>query len=239
MRTFLLSFALTATLCSISVPQVHGTRKLIVVISDQWTSATGTLYLFDKTPNGWKQKKESWHVSLGDSGLAWGIGILKHPRGGRIKVEGDLCSPAGIFHIGKLYGLDENKPEGIRYPYHKITSQTVCVDDAQSTSYNRIVESNLVKIDWTSSEEMAKVVPDYKYVLVVKHNPDHEKGKGSCIFLHINNKPTTGCTSMDEENMLILLRWLNPKKKTLIVQLPETEYQQLRPRWKLPSLIPH
>ena len=83
---------------------------------------------------------------------------------------------------------------------------------------------------------MARVRPDYKYVLIINHNSMNATGNGSCIFLHINNVPTTGCTSMDETTMIELLRWLDPMKRTVIVQLPHPEYLRLRTAWGLPAI---
>lgn len=217
-------------------PQLETAQKLIIAIAGNWNDSTGTMYLFDKSFSGWKKFGTSWNVSFGRNGLAWGEGLHKNPGGELVKREGDQRSPAGIFELGALYGLADTAPEGIRYPYQKITSLTRCVDDAQSKMYNMIVEEDSATKDWSSDEEMGRVDPDYRFVLVVKHNPNNESGKGSCIFLHINNIPTSGCTSMDEENMLALLRWLDPKKRTLIIQLPHPVYHSMRSVWKLPLL---
>lgn len=221
---------------SILFAQIETAQKLIVTVADEWNSSSGTLSLFDKTSNGWEKYRTAWNVSFGKSGLAWGIGLHTNPDGEDLKVEGDRRSPAGIFEVGVLYGLDESAPDGVRYPYRHITTRTRCVDDTVSHVYNMIVEEDSMSKDWLSDEEMGRVDPDYKYVLVVKHNPANEKGKGSCIFLHINNMPTTGCTAMNEEDMVTLLRWLDPGKKTLVVQLPHAAYHSMRTAWKLPHL---
>ncbi|MEW5799370.1 MAG: L,D-transpeptidase family protein [Bacteroidota bacterium] len=217
--------------------QVETAQKLIVAIAPGWNDSTGTLYLFDRSPAGWKKHRSTWNVSFGRAGLGWGIGLHTIPGGEYQKTEGDRRSPAGIFELGPLYGLDSSVPEGVRYPYQQITARTRCVDDSVSRLYNQIVEEDFSTKDWSSDEEMERVDPDYKYVLVVKHNPANEKGKGSCIFLHIVNTPTTGCTAMNEEDMLTLLRWLDPTKKTLVVQLPHAVYHSMRTAWKLPPLI--
>lgn len=216
--------------------QIETAEQLVVAIADDWDSNAGRIYLFDKTENGWKKYNESWNVSFGRAGLGWGIGLHNIPKDEYLKVEGDKRSPAGIFELGALYGLKKSAPGGVRYPYQPLTNLTRCVDDTASKAYNTIIEESPTTKDWTSDEEMGRVDPDYRYVLVVKHNPGSEKGKGSCIFLHVVNTPTTGCTAMDEEDMLTLLRWLDPKKKILIVQLPHSVYHSMRTAWKLPNL---
>jgi len=218
--------------------QATTAQKILVSVTDDWNSNKATLYLFDKTNDGWKKHRLEFSVSIGRNGLAWGEGVYPAQNGEYIKKEGDNRSPAGMFELDTLfYGLSEKAPGGVRYPYLPLTKLTRCVDDEKSVIYNSIIEEDSLKKDWNSAERMGYVDPDYKYVLVVKHNPKREQGKGSCIFIHTVNVPTSGCTSMDEEDMLTLLRWLDPKKKTVLVQLPHSEYHRLRAEWNLPKLL--
>jgi hypothetical protein len=39
---------------------------------------------------------------------------------------------------------------------------------------------------------------------------------------------------MSQPHMLAILRWLDPVKQPVLVQLPESEYQQLKTPWLLP-----
>lgn len=238
MKTFTLTLALLLLITVEAVSQVSSAQKLIITVTDDWNSNRGTVYLFDRTKNGWKKQRGEISVSIGEYGLAWGAGLHDRQPGEYVKKEGDMRSPAGIFELDSvLYGLEPTGPEGIRFPYRQLSERTVCVDDTVSVNYNRVFEEDTLKRDWSSSEQMARVVPDYKYVLVIRHNPLREKGKGSCIFIHVNNIPTSGCTSMDEEEMLSLLHWLDPRRKTLVIQLPHSEYHRLRSEWNLPMLM--
>jgi D-alanyl-D-alanine dipeptidase len=237
MKKLFSSISFVFIFLSIANSQIPQADKLIITVTDDWNSNKGMIYLFDRSNDGWKKKMGEFSVSIGDSGLAWGIGVHPAQNGLYTKKEGDKRSPAGVFEIEPvLYGLDATGPEGVKYPYRPLTDLSRCVDDTGSRSYNSIVEEDSLKKDWNSSEHMKKVVPDYKYVLEVKHNPKREKGKGSCIFIHTNNVPTSGCTSMDEKDMLTLLHWLDPRRKTLVVQLPHLEYHRLRTEWNLPIL---
>ena len=234
------SLLLLLFLC-ISVPvtaQVSDAQKLVIMVTDDWKSNTGTLYLFEKDRDEWKRTRITIPVSIGENGLGWGIGVHPEQQGEFVKHEGDRRSPAGVFELEPVvYGLDSTAPEGVRLPYRPLTDLSVCVDDTASVNYNRVFETDSSRIDWKSAEHMKRVDPDYKYVLVVKHNPQREKGKGSCIFLHINRMPTSGCTSMDEADMVQLLRWMDPARKTLLIQLPHSEYHRLRSAWHLPTLL--
>jgi L,D-peptidoglycan transpeptidase YkuD (ErfK/YbiS/YcfS/YnhG family) len=220
----------------VSKTQVFQADKIIVSVSKDWKSNEGRVYLFEKTGTGWGKAVFSAEVHYGSEGMAWGTGLHPNETNFDTKKEGDRRSPAGIFSIGTLYGLDPAPPRGVRYPYTQISEQTRCIDDAASPLYNRIVEEDSAKKQWKSAEHMVRVRPDYKYVLVINHNASNETGNGSCIFLHVNNIPTTGCTSMDESTMVELLRWLDPSKKAVLVQLPYPEYLRLRTAWGLPAI---
>ncbi len=238
MKTILVYFICTLLTAGMTNAQMSSAQKVLVSVTDDWNSSKATLYLFDKTSDGWKQHRSVFSVSIGKNGLGWGEGIHPHQIGEYVKKEGDQRSPAGVFELDTLfYGLDEKAPDGVTYPYFPLTKLTRCVDDEKSSVYNSILEEDSLKKDWQSAERMGYVAPDYKYVLVVKHNPKQEPGKGSCIFIHTVNVPTSGCTSMNDEDMLALLRWLDPKKKTVMVQLPHSEYYRLRPEWNLPKLL--
>lgn len=216
-----------------SYAQENNAEQLIVVVTQSWNDNHAILYRFEKLQDSWNLVSHGDSVSIGKTGLAWGIGLHKNLSEGPIKMEGDKKSPAGIFELGNIYGWDEQAPEGVTYPYNNISSLTRCVDDPHSSVYNTIVEETAKK-DWNSAERMK--INDYRYLIVVKHNPDNIPGKGSCIFLHLNNTPTVGCTAMNDNVMLTLMHWLSPKKKVLLVQLPKNIYTQVQTEWRLPKL---
>lgn len=238
MKMLPLVIIFTSFLVQMHYAQLSTAQKLIVTITDDWNSNKGTVYLFDRTKTAWKKQRNEFPVSIGENGLAWGIGLHPEQKGEYIKEEGDRRSPAGIFELDSVvYGLNTDGPEGMRYPYRQISTMTRCVDDTTSIAYNRIVEEDAATKDWGSAEEMNEIDPDYTFVVAVRHNAARQKGKGSCIFFHINNVPTSGCTAMDEEDMITLLHWLDPSRTTLVIQLPHSEYHRLRHQWNLPMLI--
>lgn len=226
--------------------QLGDSRQLIVSIGPEWGSRMGTITLIEKTDKGWEVTIPGWRVMYGDSGMAWGLGVNPKPvTGTRFKREGDHCSPAGIFELGEFCGYDSLPPSGVRLPYFRSTATTRWVDDPLSPYYNTRIDEKKVpmklkgKVQWRSAEHMKFNGIDYKYVIFVKHNPDRIPGKGSAIFLHLNSPqrtPTTGCTAMDEDKMLTMLRWLDPAKHPLFVQLPLTEYSTYMRLWDLPYL---
>ena len=52
----------------------------------------------------------------------------------------------------------------------------------------------------------------YRYAVVIDYNRNPVvPGAGSAFFLHVNiGKPTQGCVTLSEQNLLTVLRWLDP-----------------------------
>jgi L,D-peptidoglycan transpeptidase YkuD (ErfK/YbiS/YcfS/YnhG family) len=77
-----------------------------------------------------------------------------------------------------------------------------------------------------------------KWGVIVDHNMNpREPGLGSCIFLHVSEGrgvPTSGCTSIEEERIAALVRWLDAKKHPVLVELPHLQYLHWKSRWRLP-----
>ena len=87
---------------------------------------------------------------------------------------------------------------------------------------------------------MLAVGAQYDLGVFVAHNSNPpEKGKGSCIFLHIwknETSGTAGCTAMERENIKTVLRLLDNRKNPVLIQMPEASYQTYQKLWKLPKL---
>jgi D-alanyl-D-alanine dipeptidase len=49
-----------------------------------------------------------------------------------------------------------------------------------------------------------------------------------------STSPTAGCTAMKEADILKLIDFLDQKKNPILVQVPRSEYDQLKHRYKLP-----
>jgi L,D-peptidoglycan transpeptidase YkuD (ErfK/YbiS/YcfS/YnhG family) len=120
-----------------------------------------------------------------------------------------------------------------------LTKQTEGIDDPRSRYYNRLVDrSRVAKVDWQSSEQMLRADNLYKWGVVVAYNSPARPGAGSCIFLHIwkdSRSATAGCTAMPEQDLVNLLRWLDPTARPVLVQMPRPEYEAARAKFRLPD----
>lgn len=207
-------------------------QQVIIVVSDDWNSSVAKLNCYEKQSGMFKHIGDEISVFLGKSGLGWGAGLIQFNTSvGPIKREGDKRAPAGVFRLPYVFGLlPVDSLKWLKYPYQQISKLNECVDDTSSELYNKIVNTSEINKTWKSSENMDD--PDYKYGIVINHNSAPvEKGCGSCIFFHLTGpkrKPTAGCTAMDEPSLLKLLRWIDSSKKTILIQLPESEYEKIK-----------
>lgn len=218
-------------------------RQCIVVVTPKWNSTAGVLRAFGRASGGaWQTSGGAVPVVLGKKGLAWGIGLVSPENNeGPQKVEGDNKVPAGIFRLGPAFGYPPaEQARWIRLRYVQSTKDTEGVDDPHSRYYNRLVDrSKVARVDWRTSEKMLRADGLYKWGLFVQHNPAARPGAGSCIFLHVwknTNTATTGCTAMAEPDLVNLLRWVDPAARPILVQMPQREYEEMRPRVGLPAV---
>jgi D-alanyl-D-alanine dipeptidase len=187
------------------------------------------LQRYEKENGTWHKVGKPVAVKLGRNGLGWGRGLHTIPHDATyIKKEGDGRAPAGIFSLKQAFGY---APFKVKYPYKVYKETDHCVDDVHSKLYNKIVDSTRVRIDYKSKEHMKFPKDYYKYGIVVNHNHIDEAGAipgaGSCIFIHIKDVPTAGCTVMHEEEMKEIIRWLDMKKHPLLVQGTEEDTKKL------------
>lgn len=209
-------------------------KQFLIVTSKDWDSTKANLIYYEKKKGKLQKMSHNISVNLGRTGLGWGNGLIDFNKfAGPIKHEGDGKSPAGIFKLSSAFGyLPIDSLCWLKYQYKQVTTKIECVDDTTSIYYNTLVNSEKITKTWNSSEIMQLKSSAYKFGIFVDHNSNPQiPGCGSCIFIHIWDgfgKPTTGCTSMSEEQIIKLFHWLDAKKKPLLIQLPENEFNKIR-----------
>lgn len=216
-------------------PPAGWTSQLVVVRSPTDASTQARLQRFEKNEGKWQPVGSPVTVTLGRTGLAWGNGEHE-PQAGLQKREGDGKSPAGIYYFGQIFGYAPSNEVNFKMPYAHADEALECVDDSKSFYYNRLIDSRLVKKDWTSSEQVRRPDHQYRWGVVVNHNTPAVAQGGSCIFLHIWKEPgapTSGCTAMSEADLLELLHWLDPAKFPQLLQVTEADYPAFQKRYGL------
>jgi D-aminopeptidase len=227
-----------------AAPVPAESRQMILSVAASWEQTRAVLQAYERPAGGgpWAPVGAPVEGSLGRAGMAWGKGL--HPAGlvGPEKREGDGRSPAGVFDLRLVTGYAKEPPPGVRMPYRQATSTLRCVDDPASARYNQLADQAKTRRDWSSAEDMRRGDDLYRLVVWVGHNDRPVvPGAGSCIFLHLRSGPaatTAGCTAFEPEPMERLLRWMDPAKRPVLVQLPDLEYRAVALEWGLPAPRP-
>ncbi len=208
----------------ITFDPAYATEQLILILSDDFNTTHAVLTRYEKVQDTFKQVGQAIDVNLGRNGLGWGIGEdgLTPKTDEPVKKEGDGRAPAGIFKLTKAFGYAPVIKT--QMPYVQADETLICVDDVQSRDYNRILDKNASdqpqSFEWMKRDDNL-----YKIGLVVAHNAEGKKGAGSCIFFHIRKSeasPTAGCSAMKEEDLSLILTWLDPAKEPKVVQIPRS-----------------
>ena len=211
--------------------------QLVIVTSPSDSMITGTLQRYEKQGEQWIKAANPHPITLGKTGLAWGSGVHEE-KSDYYKKEGDGKSPAGIFTFGTAFGYaPKEEVDFLKLDYVPLTEITQCIEDSESKYYNQIVNDANIKSDWNSTDFMLRKDDLYKWGVFVNHNTPAKAQRGSCIFFHLWRGPdrhTAGCTAMTEENILSLIKWLDPAKNPMLVQVTEKDYKRYQKEYKLP-----
>ena len=223
-------------------PLLAGARQLVVVTTPGWDSTSGSLRRYSRTSvtDAWRADGPAVPVVVGRAGLARSETMPADvAEGVAPKREGDGRSPAGAFPLDTVFGFaPRDSVPWVRLPYVALGPGSECVDDGASVHYNTVVDRATVgRVDWASAERMREV-GQYALGVIVGYNATPPRaGRGSCIFLHIWAGPgstTAGCTAFDAGALESLVRWLDPERRPVLVQMPAKVYDQVRGRWGTP-----
>ncbi|WP_416844331.1 L,D-transpeptidase family protein [Flavobacterium sp. LB3P122] len=186
--------------------KLENSKQLLVVYNYQPESHSAFFVALEKKDKKWLIKYGPVKVGIGKNGFA---APLK-------KIEGDGKSPTGIFRLGKLYTYE--KQLNTLVENQQTTAEDKWIDDPNSEHYNTYVKGA------TNAKSYKKILlktDAYKYCMVIEYNTNPIiKGKGSAIFFHLAvKKPsfTAGCVAIDEENMKLMVNWLDPKQNPTII----------------------
>ena len=123
------------------------------------------------------------------------------------KREGDGKTPYGAYPMRGGFGVYPNP--GLRSSWLVTGPRDVWVDDSRSSLYNTR-QWTPVNGRWLRAEAM-RVAPAYNYAQVIGYNERRTPGRGSAIFLHVDQgRGTAGCVSLPTTSLLAVLRWQRP-----------------------------
>lgn len=218
-------------------------KQMIVCVAPAGNSFEGTLQLFHRDATGrWQVDGNPWPVLFGRGGLAWGRGI-NPPQPGLQKVEGDHRNPAGLFKIGFVLGYAPTLPDGAKgWPYHQVTDRDAWIDNPALSQfpYNHLytLPPGAPFPPWWPMEHMHLGDDAYRWLVLIEHNYDHPvSGAGTEIFFHIrrgDHYRTAGCTTMEEDRLESLIKWLQPGSHAMLAELTRDDYARVWNEWHLP-----
>src|SRR4051795_13476033 len=112
-------------------------KRLVLVTAPNMNDMAATMRLYERASasEAWRALGDTEPATIGRTGMGWSQFFLKLARRGEpIKVEGDKRAPAGIYSIGRSFGvLASTRPN-----YLHVTPDTICVHDPSSPAYNTI-----------------------------------------------------------------------------------------------------
>ncbi|MFG1710493.1 L,D-transpeptidase [Nonomuraea sp. M3C6] len=182
-----------------ALPPPSPGRQLITVTADSYQKTTATLVAYTAEGSRWVKTYGPWTANVGKSGIA-------PPSQKR---EGDGRTPSGTYGFDFMFGI---KPDpGVKFPYRQAFSYDKWNDDSTSPLYNEWVDAR--HADPGVAPENMVTPPAYDYGAVIAYNTKNRTPYlGSAIFLHISSgAPTTGCVSLPVDELLQVLRWMDPK----------------------------
>ena len=235
-------FVILTARASFAPGELTGTAKqLVVCIAPTSASSEGTLQLFHRDAAGaWQADGDRWPVMFARGGLAWGRGV-NPPQPGPQKWTADHRNPAGLFRLGEALGYAPALPEGAAgWPYHQVTGRDAWIDDPALPHFNHLVTlpDGAPLPDWWARERMHLGDPAYRWMVVIEHNYDAPQADGgNSIFFHVRRAEhyrTAGCTTMEQDNLVRLIKWLQPGSNAMMVELTRADYARLWQAWGLP-----
>lgn len=203
-------------------------EQVVFVLANNMNSTEAKLIRYEKIDNKFIEVSNPILVNLGKHGLAWNY---EEKSESLFKKEGDKKAPAGSFKLSRVFGYE--KHVFTKMPYTKSTKNHICVDDSTSNFYNQIIKTKNKK-QFKSYENMILSNDTYKYVVVIDYNYQKQPQKGSCIFLHVEDKKkktTSGCTSMKEKDLKNIVSWLDISKNPIFIQIPKSKCEEYRQKY--------
>jgi L,D-peptidoglycan transpeptidase YkuD (ErfK/YbiS/YcfS/YnhG family) len=108
-------------------------------------------------------------------------------------------------------------------PWRDITDRSDWVCDDDSLYFNTWQERDdpTLTDDWNrnDTEHLADYDETYTYACIIEYNtpPYVVPNRGCAIFLHVSDHPTEGCVGLLTEDMIRVLRWLDPHRNPHIL----------------------
>jgi len=178
--------------------------QIITVVSKG--GSYGELVFWEKDNSGKWELIDKVSARLGQNGM----------RSASEVYEMDKCIPTGIYSLTEAFGI--NADPGAKIRYRQLNGTEYWVDDVNSDYYNTM-QFGEPNGRWNSAEKLIDFPGYYNYSLVIDYNRwPVIPGKSSAIFLHCDiGSYTYGCVAIPEQNLVNIIRRLDPEKDPFII----------------------
>ncbi|QUQ66923.1 L,D-transpeptidase family protein [Kutzneria sp. CA-103260] len=183
--------------------------QVITVVAKSASATTAQVREWTKVAGGWQPVSANIPANLGSAGLT------AHPS------ETLSATPIGSFTLTQAFGRDANP--GTALPYLRTTPDDWWISQPGPLYNTHQRCASACPFDTTSSnpnEHLYYETPFYNYAVVIDYNtgPRIAQGAGSAFFLHVTTGASTqGCVAIPVDDLLPLMRWLNPAAEPRIV----------------------
>jgi L,D-peptidoglycan transpeptidase YkuD (ErfK/YbiS/YcfS/YnhG family) len=195
-------------------------RQFVVVTTADWADTTATVQVAAKASSGeWRCQQSPVAARVGQHGVR----PLVERR------SGDGTTPAGVFPLGNVQAWDGQQFQffgnqadpGVRGAYRHVQPEDCWGATPHTASYQRLVNAP----GCGGPDEWLQRIGDvYMHAAVIGANLDPVSGRAAgepayaaAIFLHRNSyapdgasKPTSGCVSLAEDDLGVVLRLIDP-----------------------------
>jgi L,D-peptidoglycan transpeptidase YkuD (ErfK/YbiS/YcfS/YnhG family) len=170
-----------------------GSGQAVIVRSPSMSSTTNTMSLWIRTAAGWRQTGTLMAGHDGERG--WSA----------YRKAGDRQTPTGVYSLTAAGGRLPSP--GTREQYEHSSSYF-------HTAGHFLGHNTFGVFDYVVAIDFNRVAGSPVSSTAQPWGP----GPGGDIWLHVDNgAPTLGCVTVAEQNMVMILRWLNPAQHPVIV----------------------
>jgi len=183
-----------------------GAGQVITVVASSPSSTSATLQAWRRTTNGWSPVGASLPAWLGTGGMT------DKPS------EQLSATPEGSFTLTQAFGRDPDP--GTALPYRQTTPADWWISQFGSL-YNTLqhCSTGCSFTQGAPNEHLYFEMPYYAYAVIIDYNRSPVvQGAGSAFFLHVTvGEPTQGCVSIEQAQLVRLMRWLRPSEHPRIL----------------------
>ena len=191
------------------LPQAEDAEQMFVVAA--YDTSTAWISMHQKDDNG------TWQMVMTTPGFIGKEGIGKTQ-------EGDALTPVGTFSFDTAFGIAPDP--GCAIPYTQVDADMYWSgDQSEGGHYNEMVNiKDDPCLDTADSEHLIEYTRQYQYCLNIAFNKDDIPGGGSGVFLHClgpSHPYTGGCVAIPEDQMLVVMKNVNPECVVIIGSLDD------------------